>query len=119
MKYVKDSDIAGNRLPGRLWKKLVDPETSECENMIFGLVTFEPGADPGPHVHAKEEEIIYVISGQGETNVEGTVYKLEPGVTVYNKPGEEHGVKNTGDAPLVMVCVFSPPVKPGSYDKNK
>jgi quercetin dioxygenase-like cupin family protein len=119
MHYVKEQDVQGLQLPGRLWKKLIGPENGCCENMILGVVTFPPGSDPGTHRHEKEEEIIYVVSGRGETRVGDRVYPLEPGVAVFTEPGIEHGVRTTGEEDLVLVSVFSPPVKPGSYDKKK
>jgi quercetin dioxygenase-like cupin family protein len=119
MHYVQEKDIEGLQLPGRLWKKLIGPDDGDCQNMILGVVTFPPGSDPGTHKHEKEDEIIYVISGHGETKVGDLTYPLEPGMAVFTEPGIEHGVKNTGTEPLVMISVFSPPVRPGSYDKNK
>ena len=119
MHYVKAQEISWLQLPGRQWKKFVGPDDGNCANMILGLVRFQPGSDPGTHKHEAEEEIIYVLSGHGETKVGGKVYPLEPGVTVFTEPGIEHGVKTLGDDPLVLVSVFSPPVKPGSYDKKK
>ena len=119
MHYIQVSEVKGLDLPGRNWKKLIDPETSGCKNMILGVVSFPPGSDPGTHTHATEEEIIYVISGKGETRVGDKVYPLEPGVAVFTEPCVAHGVKTLGSEPLVMVSVFSPPVKPGSYDKKK
>ena len=119
MHYVNAKDITGLDLPGRNWKKLISPDEGNCSNMILGVVSFPPGSNPGPHSHAAEEEIIYVLSGTGETMVGGKTYPLEPGSGRFTEPGIEHGVKNTGDQPLVLVSVFSPPVKPGSYDKKK
>lgn len=119
MHYVKEQDVAGQQLPGRLWKKLVGPEDGQCRNMILGVVSFPKGSDPGSHRHDHEEEIIYVISGRGETRVGDQVYPLEPGVAVFTEPGVEHGVKTIGEEPLVLISVFSPPVRPGSYDKKK
>lgn len=119
MHYIQEKDIDGLQLPGRLWKKLVGPEDGKCHNMILGVVTFPTGSDPGTHKHENEEEIIYVISGCGETRVGDQTYRLEPGTAVFTEPGIEHGVKNTGAEPLVLLSVFSPPVKPGSYDKKK
>lgn len=119
MHYIQEKDIQGLQLPGRFWKKLVGPDDGNCQNMILGVVTFPPGSDPGTHLHEREEEIIYVISGAGKTRVGDKVYALAPGVAVFTEPGIEHGVKNTGDQPLVMISVFSPPVRPGSYDKKK
>jgi quercetin dioxygenase-like cupin family protein len=119
MHYVKVDEVDGLDLPGRNWKKLASPEHGGAKNMIFGIVTFPPGSDPGTHSHAAEEEVIYVISGNGETVVGGQTYPLAPGVAVFTEPGVEHGVKNTGDQDLVLVSVFSPPVVPGAYDKKK
>jgi len=119
MHIIKAQDVDGLKLPGRLWKKLVAPDEGGCKNMIFGVVTFPPGSDPGPHRHEKEEEIIYVISGRGESLVGDEVVPLEPGVAVYTEPGLPHGVRTIGDKPLVLVSVFSPPLTPGSYDKKK
>ena len=116
--YVKEQDVDGIQLPGRLWKKLIGPENGGCKNMIFGVVSFPPGSDPGTHVHKGEEEIIYVLSGRGETRVGGKIYPLEPGVGVFTEPGVEHGIKTLGGEPLVLISVFSPPVKPGSYDRK-
>jgi quercetin dioxygenase-like cupin family protein len=119
MHYIQEKNIEGLKLPGRVWKKMIGPDSGDCKNMILGVVTFPPGSDPGTHKHETEEEIIYVISGRGETKVGDNVYSLEPGVAVFTEPGIEHGVKTLGDEPLVMISVFSPPVKPGSYDKRK
>jgi quercetin dioxygenase-like cupin family protein len=118
MVHVHEKDVNGIQLPGRFWKPLIGPDRGGCQNMIFGVVTFPPGSDPGPHVHPNEEEIIYVLSGRGETKVAGQVYPLEPGTGVFTEPGVEHGVRTLGDEPLVLISVFSPPVKPGSYDKK-
>ncbi|MBI5579751.1 MAG: cupin domain-containing protein [Deltaproteobacteria bacterium] len=119
MHWVNRKDVKEIQLPGRQWKKLIGPEESGCHNMIMGLVSFPPGSDPGQHQHEREEEIIYVVSGRGETKVGDEIYPLEPGVAVFTEPGVPHGVKTIGSEPLVLISVFSPPVKPGSYDKKK
>jgi quercetin dioxygenase-like cupin family protein len=119
MHWVQSKTVDQINLPGRQWKKLIGPDVGGCNNMIMGLVTFPPGSDPGQHQHETEEEIIYVLSGKGETKVGDSIYPLEPGVTVFTEPGIPHGVKTIGDEPLVLISVFSPPVKPGSYDKKK
>jgi quercetin dioxygenase-like cupin family protein len=118
MRHVKVDQVPALQLPGRKWVKLVGPDTGGCQNMVLGVVTFPPGSDPGPHRHEREEEIIYVIAGTGETRVGDQTLPLEPGIAVFTEPGVEHGVRNTGTEPLVLVSVFSPPVRPGSYDKR-
>ena len=110
MHYVTIKDIPGINRPGRNWKMVAGPAVSDCQNMVMGIVTFPPGADPGPHVHEAEEEIIYVISGHGESLVGERTYPLEPGVALFTEPGLPHGVRNTGTEDLVLVSVFSPPL---------
>jgi len=118
MYLIRLKDVEGIQLPGRIWKLLIGPEDGGCKNMILGVVSFPPDSDPGTHVHLAEEEIIYVLSGRGETKVGGKLYPLEPGVAVFVEPGLEHSVKTLGEEPLVLISVFSPPVKPGSYDRK-
>ena len=110
MYYINIKDIKGIDKPGRNWKMVSGPQVCDCKNMVMGIVTFPPGSDPGPHVHDTEEEIIYVISGRGESLAGDTVYALEPGVALFTEPGLPHGVKNTGTEDLVLVSVFSPPL---------
>ncbi len=119
MHIVKEKEVTALNLPGRDWKKLIAPDAGGCQNMIMGLVSFPPGSNPGQHSHAVEEEIVYVVSGRGETRIGDDVYPLEPGMAVFTEPGVPHGVKTLGDEPLVLISVFSPPVKPGAYDKKK
>ncbi len=118
MHHVNADTIAGLKLPGRVWSKLIGPEDGGCQNMVLGRVTFPPGSNPGPHKHDREEEVCYVLSGTGESRVGERTIQLKPGDAVYIEPGVEHGCKNTGTEPLVMISIFSPPVKPGSYDKK-
>ena len=37
MHYIREQDVKGLDLPGRLWKKLVGPDEGGSKNMIFGI----------------------------------------------------------------------------------
>jgi quercetin dioxygenase-like cupin family protein len=104
------------RLPGRDWRLVLGPQTGSAERMTMSIASFPPGSAPPPHTHAAEEEVVYVISGRGSLHAPGGPYPLEPGVCFSVPPGVEHGAVCTGDEPLDLLCVFSPPVTPGSYD---
>jgi len=119
MKAVKKDEAPVYSLPGRDWYYLVGPLNSEAQNLVFGVAVFPPGSRPGAHTHATEEEIIYIIAGQGKVVFNGNEeIALEPGVAVFIPPGVEHGIIAGGNEPLEMVTVFSPPVLPGSYDRR-
>ncbi len=115
---VNESEAVVHRLQGRDWYYLVGPENSSMKEMVFGTAVFHPGETAGPHRHEKEEEVIYILSGEGEFLADGRCEPLRPGTTVFIAPGTEHEIRLTGDEPLRLVTVFAPPVRPGSYDRN-
>ena len=104
------------RLPGREWQLLLGPQTGESHRMTMSIATFPPGSAPPLHVHADEEEMVYVLTGRGRLVNELDDVQLEPGVAFRVPVGVRHGAVNDGDEPLRLLCVFDPPVVPGSYE---
>jgi quercetin dioxygenase-like cupin family protein len=106
-------------LPGRDWYYLLGPQNSQARNLAFGLAEFPGGTLAAAHTHAAEEEIIYILSGQGAILAGEQQARLEPGVAVYIPPGLAHQIRADGEEPLKLVTLFSPPVTPGAYDPKK
>ncbi len=103
-------------LPGRAWYLCVGPQNSDAANLTVGVAEFPEGSAPAGHVHESQEEVIYVTSGHGQlVTPEGTV-ELMPGTSVYIPMGLHHATVSRGPGPLQLVCSFSPPVVPGSYE---
>ena len=71
------------------------------------------------HTHEAEEEIIYILSGEGAIISGEKEARLEPGVAVFIPPGLPHQIRVDGEELLKMVTLFSPPVTPGAYDPDK
>jgi len=107
------------RLPGRDWYYLLGPQNSAARNLAFGLAEFPAGTLAAAHVHAAEEEIIYILSGAGEILAAEQEIRLEPGVAVFIPPGQMHQIRAGEEEPLKLVTLFSPPVTPGAYDPGK
>ena len=105
-------------LPGRDWYTYITPENSPARNVSIGLSVFPAGSRPEGHVHPAEEETIFVTAGRGRlVTPEGTA-ELEPGVSVLIPSGTFHATESDGPDPLELVCFFSPPVIPGSYERR-
>ncbi len=118
VKAVRRDEAQVFNLPGRDWLLYVGPETTGAANLTVGWATFPAGSAPPGHVHPTQEEVIYIITGQGElVTPQGTV-TLEPGTAVYIPVGLHHATVSHGPGPLEMVTSFSPPVAPGSYEKR-
>ena len=106
-------------LPGRDWFYLIGPQNSGARNLVFGLADFPGGTLATPHTHEAEEEILYVISGTGAIIAKEQEIRFEPGVAVLIPPGIPHQIRADGEETLKVVTVFSPPVIPGAYDRDR
>ncbi len=73
------------------------------EKTLTGMAVIEPGKQiHPPHRHA-DEEYLLVTQGQGEWSVKGQRFRASAGDMLYAAPWDAHGVKNTGNTPLVFV----------------
>lgn len=72
--------------------------------VISGLLIEDPGGYSGRHAHM--EAVIYVLSGEGYSAVDGEKVPWRPGTSVHIQgPQTDHQHFNTGDEPAVMLRV--------------
>lgn len=98
------------------WGRLaltVAPEVNGAKRFSGGVVDLPPGQGHARHNHPGAEEIIFVISGEGEQMVERPdgvpeVRKVGPGSTVFVPESRFHSTLNTGSAPMQLFVVYSP-----------
>ncbi len=119
IKRVARSEAQATDLPGRTWLQYFGPQNSAARQVSMGVSVFPPGSRPAGHVHAAEEETIYCAAGRGRIVTPDGTAEIEPGVVVHVSPGTHHATESDGPGPLELVCVFSPPVIPGSYETSK
>jgi len=68
--------------------------------------SFSPGSETGfLHTHKTHEELYIFVKGQGEFQVDGKVFPIGEGSVVRVAPTPKRSVRNTGNSPLVMICV--------------
>lgn len=98
------------------WGRLaltVAPEVNGAKQFSAGVVDLPQGQGHSRHNHPGSEEIIFVISGNGEQMVEdddGTpvTKKVGPGCTIFVPESRYHSTLNTGDTPMQLFVVYSP-----------
>ncbi len=73
---------------------------------LCAKITIAPGSSIGLHQHDNEEEIFYIISGNGMVNDNGNVSEVKAGDSIITGNGASHSVENTGDEPLEMMAVI-------------
>jgi mannose-6-phosphate isomerase-like protein (cupin superfamily) len=64
-----------------------------------------------PHYHKSHSETIYVVKGSGQIFSNDKWVDVKPGSLHFNPMGKVHGIKNTGNEPLVVISVFAPALK--------
>lgn len=118
IKRVARSEADVVALPGRDWYTYIGPHNTATERVSIGVSIFPSGSRPPGHVHDTQEETIYVASGRGRLVTAEATADLETGVAVHVPVGTFHATESDGPEPLELVCFFSPPVVPGSYEKR-
>ena len=66
----------------------------KAQNICFGTGNFPPQSDVPAHVHPKDEEIIYILTGKGEIYFDGIAKAIEQGICMYIPPGVRHIINN-------------------------
>ncbi|HWA20608.1 MAG TPA: cupin domain-containing protein [Devosia sp.] len=91
----------------------VGPEVNGAKTFSGGVVDLPSGQGHARHNHPGSEEIIFVISGEGEQMVEDTdgkpvVETVRAGCTVFVPESRFHSTLNTGSGPMRLFVVYSP-----------
>jgi mannose-6-phosphate isomerase-like protein (cupin superfamily) len=79
-----------------------------AENFCMGYVTLEPGGGQVPWHNQEQEEIYFVLEGEGEMCLGAERTGIRGGQAVYIPPGEFHQLTNTGHTRMVMIYCYSP-----------
>ncbi len=87
-----------------------EPAVTGAERFSFGMVVLQPGQGHARHNHPGTEEIIFVMSGEGEQMIDdqGPV-KVRPGACMHIPADVHHSTVNTGWEPMRLLVVYAPP----------
>ena len=80
-----------------------------AKNMQLVLMALQPGDEIGEEVHDDGDQFFRVEEGQGEVSIDGVVSTVTAHMAVIVPAGARHNVINTGDKPLKLYTLYSPP----------
>lgn len=93
--------------PGDLYTYLATGE--ETNNLFFQFEAVVPaGGGPPPHIHGREDESFYVVSGSLEMQLGDSILMAKAGDYVYIPRGTVHGFKNVGDSTAIQFVTVAP-----------
>lgn len=61
-----------------------------------------------PHIHSREDESFYVLSGEVDFMIDGTTRQARAGDVVFGPRGVPHNFTGASTEPARMLCVTSP-----------
>lgn len=80
-----------------------------AKNMQLVVMALQPGEEIGEEAHEDGDQFFGVEKGNGEIWIDGVVSKIKSDMAMIVPAGARHNVKNTGDKPLKLYTIYSPP----------
>jgi len=78
------------------------------DRILVGLNAFEPGQEHRLHAHTGMDKVYHVLEGSGVFLLEGREEAMQTGTMLIAPEGVPHGIRNDGDARLVVLAVLAP-----------
>jgi len=88
----EDGDTASGRL------------TFEAQHLEQRVIRFAPGRSRERTPEARHD-LLYVVAGRGELELDGARHSIEPGTAAFIAPGETYALENPGPGDLLVVAV--------------
>ena len=104
------AEIAGRTYPARRrTQNLVGGASPiQAKNFSLGFVTLEPSGGQVPWHNQEQEEVYYIVEGNGEMCLGSERREVRTGQAIYIPTGVFHQLTNTGKTPLSMIYCYGP-----------
>jgi mannose-6-phosphate isomerase-like protein (cupin superfamily) len=93
---------------GALSKALATPHNTGSSRLDFRISRYAPAAYVGEHVHKVQEQVYYVLEGEGMLTLDAEQHLMVAHDFVYVPPGVRHSFTNTGLHGLVFLVITTP-----------
>jgi mannose-6-phosphate isomerase-like protein (cupin superfamily) len=80
----------------------------QATNFAMGNVTLEPNGGQVPWHNQEQEEIYFIVEGEGEMCLGEECRAIKAGQAAYIPSGVFHQLTNTGSTPMRMIYVYGP-----------
>ena len=104
------AEIEGRRYPARRRTQNLVGGLSpiQARNFCLGYVTLDPQGGQVPWHNQEQEEIYFVLEGEGEMCLGEERRIVRSGQCVFIPPGVFHQLTNTSDRPMTMIYCYGP-----------
>lgn len=81
----------------------------ETEKSQVGVMTISPGSDSGPEEVHDGDQIVYIIDGQADIEIDHEKQTCVAGELVTIPAGSQHHIFNSGADELFFLTIYTPP----------
>ena len=93
-------------------------QTGDHEQVV--VMTIPPDGEIGEEVHPATDQVILVVDGRAEADLDGERSTLAPNDLVFVHAGTRHNFRNRGEGALRLITVYAPPEHaPGTVHHTK
>lgn len=79
------------------------------KNLQLVVMSLKPGEEIGEETHGDGDQFFRVEEGHGEVWIDGKRSKIKDDYAILVPAGARHNIVNTGDKPLRLYTLYSPP----------
>lgn len=91
-------------------KNIFGPKNVGAKHVQINITEYAPGTEHKLHKHPREEEVIYVLEGQGISRTKDGDKAISPGSFVFIGKDVEHATINVQkDKPMRAIVIKAPP----------
>ena len=90
--------------PGVMLAAAIQAENGAKE-ATMGKITIQPGSEVPPHTHPVDDCMI-ILQGSGKLYTEASSVPIEAWCHLWAPANTRHGVKNTGNEPMVLIFTW-------------
>ena len=76
------------------------------------VMSLLPGEEIGMEVHPQVDQFFRIEEGQAKVVIDGEEHEVDEGFAIIVPAGSQHNVINTGNNPLKLYTLYSPPNHP-------
>jgi mannose-6-phosphate isomerase-like protein (cupin superfamily) len=104
------NQLEGRSFPARRWTRNLVGGASpiQATHFAMGLVVLEPNGGQVPWHNQEQEEIYFIVEGEGEMCLGEEKRAITSGQAAYIPSKVFHQLTNTGDKPMTMIYCYGP-----------
>ena len=111
---VRENEREFNRVEWGKTENLFGPENVGAKYLKINITEYAPGTAHTLHRHPDQEEVIYILEGEGISRTDSGDQPIRAGSFVFVPAGTDHATINLSkDKPMKAIIIKSPPQEKG------